>query len=430
MSNLNVGGKSATGKAARRLPDGAKEILQDFVVSVLRQKLLDDEDKKDPVSTSTANLTRDASNINIEPQKGLETQIGNIQPSSVRDFTAAQDRAFPSVNIQPSGHFATSVPVVGAASSVQPAGDEALAKTDHADEHRYDPTASPPADQAAKSFPKTEEQMAHVKEAVNDVLLFRMLDDEHMFKVIEALEQVNVTAGQDVIEFGDEKADYFYVIESGEFDCYAPDGQSGMKKIHEYINKGSFGELALMYAQPRAATVTARTDGQLWQLDRETFKRIIVQGAYEKRKLYMSLLEKVDFIADLQNYEKQSVCDALTGKVYNKGEVVMSQGDAADGMYFVEAGGVVCLRHDEGSEDKEIGKAVPGEYVGELALITNKPRAATVIVSEDNTKLAFLDAKAFERLMGPCVDILNKNVSRYKDRMIEAFGENYAQFLS
>lgn len=40
----------------------------------------------------------------------------------------------------------------------------------------------------------------------------------------------------------------------------------------------------------------------------------------------MSLMEKVDFLADLQDYEKQNVCDALQPKKYSAGEVVMKQG--------------------------------------------------------------------------------------------------------
>ena len=64
---------------------------------------------------------------------------------------------------------------------------------------------------------------------------------------------------------GEEIADYFYIIESGQYDCFTNvNGEA--TKVHEYIEKGSFGELALMYNQPRAATVTAKTSGQLWQL--------------------------------------------------------------------------------------------------------------------------------------------------------------------
>ena len=55
-------------------------------------------------------------------------------------------------------------------------------------------------------------------------------------------------------------------------------------------------------------------------------------------------------------------------------------------MYFVEAGEVVCVRNEDGSDSdrhKEIGRAGPGEYVGELALLADKPRTATVIVNSE-----------------------------------------------
>ncbi|XP_055354466.1 cAMP-dependent protein kinase type II-alpha regulatory subunit-like isoform X2 [Paramacrobiotus metropolitanus] len=288
----------------------------------------------------------------------------------------------------------------------------------------YDPAAE--SDVPDKVFPKSEEQLHRVKEAVKEVLLFRSLDEDHLKKVIDALEEVKVEAGEEVIKIDDEKAEHFYVIEEGEFDCFAKvNGE--LTKVTEYVNRGSFGELALMYNQPRAATVRARTAGKLWALDRETFKRIIVRGAYEKRKLYMSLMEKVDFLADLHDYEKQNVCDALVPRKYNLGEVVMKQGDQGDGMYFVESGEVVCTRNEDGN-DQEVGRAGPGQYVGELALIAGQPRAATVTAAADGTKLAFLDSKAFERLMGPCVDILRKNVERYKDKIVAVFGEN-SEFL-
>lgn len=71
--------------------------------------------------------------------------------------------------------------------------------------------------------------------------------------------------GHEVIKIGDAEAEHFYVIEEGEFDCFAMvKGQ--LQKVTEYINRGSFGELALMYNQPRMATVTARTPGKLWAL--------------------------------------------------------------------------------------------------------------------------------------------------------------------
>ena len=92
-------------------------------------------------------------------------------------------------------------------------------------------------------------------------------------------------------------------------------------------------------------------------------------------------MDKVDFLADLQSYEKQNVCDALEPRSFQAGQVVMHQGDAGDGMYFVEAGEVVCMRAEAGDKPddaKEIARIGPGAHVGELALLKNEPRAATV----------------------------------------------------
>lgn len=49
---------------------------------------------------------------------------------------------------------------------------------------------------------------------------------------------------------------------------------------------GSFGELALIYGTPRAATVKAKTDLKLWGIDRDSYRRILmVSGTLARRRL-------------------------------------------------------------------------------------------------------------------------------------------------
>ena len=95
--------------------------------------------------------------------------------------------------------------------------------------------------------------------------------------------------GQKIIAEGDD-GDNFYVIENGVYDVYKVDflpnnfrtleflnfskiffqNIDGEEvKVASYDNKGSFGELALMYNAPRAATVTSVDGGTLWALDRQ-----------------------------------------------------------------------------------------------------------------------------------------------------------------
>ncbi|KAH9364575.1 hypothetical protein HPB48_006048 [Haemaphysalis longicornis] len=57
----------------------------------------------------------------------------------------------------------------------------------------------------------------------------------------------------------------------------------------------------------------------------------------------------------------------------------------------------------------------------ELALLTKKPRAASVY-AVGMVKLAFLDVSAFERLLGPCREIMMRNIDQYEEQMVQAFG--------
>lgn len=60
--------------------------------------------------------------------------------------------------------------------------------------------------------------------------------------------------------------------------------------VGQYDNKGSFGELALMYNTPRAATIIATQEGSLWGLVREHLHMPSFQTeAFGAMKLMMSL---------------------------------------------------------------------------------------------------------------------------------------------
>jgi cAMP-dependent protein kinase regulator len=63
--------------------------------------------------------------------------------------------------------------------------------------------------------------------------------------------------------------------------------------------------------------------------------------------------------------------------------------------------------------EHNLGKLKKGDYFGELALLTNKPRAAT-IVADERLKLATLNKKAFSRLLGPVVAIIKRNAGNYQ----------------
>lgn len=109
------------------------------------------------------------------------------------------------------------------------------------------------------------------------------------------------------------------------------------KHVHTYENRGSFGELALLYNMPRAATIRAVTEGQLWALDRQTFRRILLKSAFRKRKMYETLINSVPMLKTLQNYERMNLADALVPKVYGPGEQIIKQGKIIRKLTFITA---------------------------------------------------------------------------------------------
>ena len=73
------------------------------------------------------------------------------------------------------------------------------------------------------------------------------------------------------LQFTGDEGDNFYVIDSGEVEVYVNN-----QIVLNISEGGSFGELALIYGTPRAATVKAKTDVKLWGIDRLSYRRILM----------------------------------------------------------------------------------------------------------------------------------------------------------
>uniref|UniRef100_A0A8C2RKE8 cAMP-dependent protein kinase type II-alpha regulatory subunit n=1 Tax=Capra hircus TaxID=9925 RepID=A0A8C2RKE8_CAPHI len=202
------------------------------------------------------------------------------------------------------------------------------------------------------------------------------------------------------------------------------------KNLDPYDNHGSFGELALMYNTPRAATIVATSEGSLWGLDRVTFRRIIVKNNAKKRKMFESFIESVPLLKSLEVSERMKIVDVIGEKVYKDGERIITQGEKADSFYIIESGEVSILiksktkvNKDGENQEVEIARCRKGQYFGELALVTNKPRAASAYAVGD-VKCLVMDVQAFERLLGPCMDIMKRNISHYEEQLVKMFGSS------
>ena len=133
-------------------------------------------------------------------------------------------------------------------------------------------------------IPKNEDQIKRIKEKCLQSFIFNSLEDKELKTVIDSFEEKKYPAGKNIITQGEE-GDALYLVDSGELDCEkvfkAGDPPTYLKT---YKPGESFGELALLYNAPRAATIRAKTDSILWALDRECFNNIVKDAAIKKKR--------------------------------------------------------------------------------------------------------------------------------------------------
>merc|ERR1712107_175345 len=107
--------------------------------------------------------------------------------------------------------------------------------------------------------------------------MFAELDPKDMETILMAMKEVVIQSGEKVITEG-ESGDFLFVIESGSLECIK--NINGEQKVVKKCEVGDvFGELAILYNCPRAASVVAKEKCTCWQLDRETVNHIVRDSA-------------------------------------------------------------------------------------------------------------------------------------------------------
>ena len=268
----------------------------------------------------------------------------------------------------------------------------------------------------AKVVPKTQEQIQRIKSSVIHSFLFGNLEQKDLEVVINAMEEKVYKKGDNIINQG-EKGDCLYFVEEGKLNCYKKfSGENEPKLVKEYQSGDAFGELALLYNAPRAATITAESDKVItWVLDRETFNHIVKGAAQKKREKYENFLKNVEILGSIDSYELMQICDALKTASFKKGDYIIKEGEMGDVFYILEEGECEATKTLEpGKPDTVIKEYKVGDYFGERALIRGEPRAANIIAKSETVKVISLDRTSFKRLLGPIEEILKRNIDKYQ----------------
>eukprot|EP00968_Pinguiococcus_pyrenoidosus_P000781 scaffold47_cov258-Pinguiococcus_pyrenoidosus.AAC.108 len=240
--------------------------------------------------------------------------------------------------------------------------------------------------------------------SLGEHFMFSELTDGERMDVVNAMAPLSKTAGEEVIKQGEAGNDFF-VLESGHCEVFVDD-----ERVGEYSPGGSFGELALMYDSPRAATIRATEASNLWTLDLRTFRRILATTSSAKMMARCEFLKKARLLAPLSNEQISRIAGAAREEHFSEGEYILKQGEPGDRFYIIREGRVKCtqLKAAGGNKETDLLTLRKSDYFGEMALMLDEPRHANCIAVDGPVVCLTLNKKQFVELLGPVQQVLSR----------------------
>jgi CRP-like cAMP-binding protein/Zn-dependent protease len=183
--------------------------------------------------------------------------------------------------------------------------------------------------------------------------------------------------GQPVVRQG-ELPEAFYVVRRGTLEVIEEDRSTGSERVLRSLGRGAaFGEIGLVESRPRSATVRAGDDAEVFEIDKGTFDRLLADLAtapdYGPTFQHVAELRELPSFAHLESDQLAELLAEGAWVNVAPGETLVTQGEPGDSFWVIRSGQVHVIQ--DGTAVRTLG---PGSHFGEVALLLDVPRTATV----------------------------------------------------
>jgi CRP-like cAMP-binding protein len=282
------------------------------------------------------------------------------------------------------------------------------AVTDSDDGSSKTKTGRPGEVPALPSYKHDEGEIKFIIDSLKDHYLFEALPDKEFNRIAQAFELIEVdgTTTNDtvVIKQGDRvntSNAYFYLLYQGRCVYEVNDEVVG----DQALPGDCFGELALLYNCPRAATVKALTTNgtvKLFRIHQTGFRQILQQESEQPDDHKYKLLDNLPFVSQMLTSDmKDALVKAMQAKVYEKGEYVSKNEDYAAVWTIIEKGTIRATNFHQFSSTSTYQDIVieHGECFGELFIYRNAPMPFDLVADTDCVCFT-IDKETFINVIG------------------------------
>jgi cAMP-dependent protein kinase regulator len=284
-----------------------------------------------------------------------------------------------------------------------------------------------PADAVATALARAEHATAALTElpaALHPIPLLSSLSEAAFRRVLGTLVLRRVPAGALVLREG-EPGTAFYFVAAGRLRVYATDGLGRQTDLAELGEHAVFGEMALLSAQPRSASVVSVTEVDLFEVGRQALAQLADElgpvaealHGFTRERLLGNLMATSPLFRPFPRLQQRELLRRFTSHDVAPGTVVIHEGEAGRGLFVVLAGELdVSRRTPEATVP--LGALRTGDVFGEMALLRHAPTTATVIAQRPSTVL-FLAAEYVARIVAAVPEIKSYLEALAEDREID-----------
>ncbi|MGF1506725.1 MAG: cyclic nucleotide-binding domain-containing protein, partial [Anaerolineae bacterium] len=227
------------------------------------------------------------------------------------------------------------------------------------------------------------------------------LDPKSLADFLASLATINLSAGEVVFREND-PPDVHYHIKDGTIVL-----TEGDETINTLGSGDGFGGTALISDLPRSVTAAARTDATLYKIPRDRFAEVIATqpgvatqiydllAQQVRRAMFTTVLRRIigDFDAELL----AAIEPYVSWRLFEPGETIFAQDTIGEEIYVIAAGRV-RVTYDNGVRDRVLGEVGGSDFFGEMAILGDSVRTATVTALRETTT-ASITAEGFQKLM-------------------------------
>ncbi len=249
--------------------------------------------------------------------------------------------------------------------------------------------------------------------AVHPIPLLSAMTEAAFRRVLGTLVLRRLPAGAYVIREGEPGQSFFFVA-SGELRVFATDGLGRQTELAKLGEGAVFGEMALLSAQPRTASVACLTEVDLLEVGRSSLASLADElGAvaealhgFTRERLLGNLMATSPLFRPFNRMQQRDLLRRFTSHDVSPGTVVIQEGEEGRGLFVVLAGDLDVARRASDGTSVPLGGLRTGDVFGEMALLRNARTGATVTAPRPSTVL-FLAREYVARIVTAVPEIRN-----------------------